>query len=159
MTYMAHSLYLIFLPMVPLIMYMARKTGAERTPRRPNLYNDMLTPFIAALTAPLFPPWRPLLLPAGILGLIAFLLIYFWYLSLPRTLLSVNTAIYQSACVFVYIFSLIILRDRNDWRKVIAVVVCVGGVVALSILSTDAEDQDQQCVHLSVSHSPPSLSI
>ena len=50
---------------------------------------------------PLF-PWRVYARQGVALGLIAFFVIYLWYLSLDRTRVAPNTSIYQSACVFVY---------------------------------------------------------
>ena len=70
------------------------------------------------------------------LAIVAFCLIYFWYLSLPRTLLAVNTAVYQSSCIFVYMFSLMLLKDEHhDWRKVASMVACATGVVLVSFFS------------------------
>jgi len=57
---------------------------------------------------------------------------YTWYLSLPLTTLSANTGIYNSACVFVYLFSCILLNERITVGKVLSVLVCISGVVVMA---------------------------
>jgi drug/metabolite transporter (DMT)-like permease len=65
---------------------------------------------------------------------------YFWYVSLPRTLVSANNAIYQSQCVFVYIFSILLLGDKLRLAKSVALGLCVTGVlfVVFSVPPSDA---------------------
>jgi len=57
---------------------------------------------------------------------------YFWYYSLPRTTVAANNAIYQSASVFVYLFSFLMLGETLTLQKGAAVLVSVGGVAAIS---------------------------
>jgi solute carrier family 35 protein F5 len=52
---------------------------------------------------------------------------------------TVDTAIYQSNSVFVYIFSILILGEDFSWIKIIAVVFSVGGVFLISIAETSDE--------------------
>jgi solute carrier family 35 protein F5 len=47
-----------------------------------------------------------------------------------------NTAIYQAACVWVFLFSIFLLRERVTVIKIVAVVVSVVGVVLVAVFST-----------------------
>ena len=59
------------------------------------------------------------------------------YLSLPITLVSANNAIYQSTCVFVYIFSVLFLKENVTWRKSAAITVSMAGVVVVALFAGD----------------------
>lgn len=96
---------------------------------------------LAAGGLSLFPPLKPFIIAGAVHGVTAFFLIYFWYLSLDKTILAANTAVYQSACIFVYFFSIIILKERLDWRKVLAVACCVLGVALVSYFSSTEANQ------------------
>lgn len=61
---------------------------------------------------------------------------YLWYLSLKHTLVAANSAIYQSCCVFVYIFSMIFLNEKFDVYRVLAMGVMIGGML-LVVLESD----------------------
>jgi len=60
---------------------------------------------------------------------------YLWYLSLKHTLVAANSAIYQSCCVFVYIFSMIFLNEKLDIYRVLAMVVMIGGMLLVVLES------------------------
>lgn len=64
---------------------------------------------------------------------------YAWYLSLPRTEVGPNSTIYQSASVFVFIFSAVLLDEEISFRKLASVALCVAGVAVLA-LSKPASD-------------------
>ena len=68
-----------------------------------------------------------------LLGVAIFGSTYTWYLSLPLTSVAGNSAVYQSAPVFVFLFSIPALGESVTALKVAAVLLCVGGsaVVAL----------------------------
>ena len=60
---------------------------------------------------------------------------YFWYLSLSRTNVPANTAIYQSAAAFTFILSVPILREKVTLVKVSSVFLSVMGVVLIAVYS------------------------
>ncbi|KCV71838.1 hypothetical protein H696_01256 [Fonticula alba] len=80
---------------------------------------------------------RRYLMPTFVLACISFLMLYLWYLSLNHTMLSLNTAIYQCVCVVVYFLSMILLKERADWRKFLAVAVCITGVFLTAFAPTE----------------------
>ena len=53
------------------------------------------------------------------------------------TLHVLGTAVFNSNCVFVYLFSIFLLRERVTVLKVLAVLVASGGVVCLAMAKTD----------------------
>jgi len=65
---------------------------------------------------------------------------YTWYLSLPLTRVSANTGIYNSASVFVYLFSIFLLKERVAVIKVASVIICIGGVVLMGIIQSRTDD-------------------
>lgn len=67
---------------------------------------------------------------------------YTWYYSLPRTTVAANNAIYQSASVFVYLFSFLLLGERLTLQKAAAVAVSVGGVALVSFAKNSTDDSD-----------------
>eukprot|EP00727_Mastigamoeba_balamuthi_P001857 m51a1_g11669 hypothetical protein (297) ;mRNA; r:7564-8586 len=66
------------------------------------------------------------------MSMLFFCVEYSWYLSLPRTSVSVNTAIYNSSPAFVFIFSIFLIRDRVTVCKVLALVASIAGVVVVA---------------------------
>lgn len=71
------------------------------------------------------------------LGFIFYLSAWTWFLSLGMMPAADNTAAYQSTTVFVFIFSILILKERLRLLKTISVIVCVVGVVLLAVGSSD----------------------
>ncbi|KAH3743280.1 hypothetical protein Pelo_15334 [Pelomyxa schiedti] len=69
---------------------------------------------------------------AFILNLIAVACSYTWYLSLPRTSIAGNTAVYNSACAIVFVLSVIILHEKVALSKILAVSASVVGAVSVS---------------------------
>lgn len=65
---------------------------------------------------------------------------YFWYLSLPRTVVAANNAMYQSMSLFVYIFSVLILGEPvNNWKNIGLLICLVGmGLVVYGTASSDS---------------------
>jgi multidrug transporter EmrE-like cation transporter len=72
-------------------------------------------------------------LPTLIYSVLVYVVVYTWYLSLSRTFVSVNTAIYNSSCVFVFVFSVAVLKEKVSVLKIVAVVCCLGGVTMLCV--------------------------
>lgn len=78
--------------------------------------------------------WGVYMKHSCVLGLTIFASTYTWYLSLPTTSLAGNSAVYQSAPVFVFLFSVPILGERVTALKVFAVFMCIGGSAAVAFL-------------------------
>jgi solute carrier family 35 protein F3/4 len=76
-------------------------------------------------------------------AVLLFMVAYTWYLSLSRTYVSVNTAIYNSACVFVFLFSVGLLKEKVSLLKIIAVMSCSTGVVLLCVDGLSNESQSE----------------
>ncbi|RKO83657.1 hypothetical protein BDK51DRAFT_24805, partial [Blyttiomyces helicus] len=60
---------------------------------------------------------------------------YCWYLSVSRIPMGDLTAIYNSSCFFTYIFSVLVLREALSAKKLLAVLMSVGGIAVISLLS------------------------
>ncbi|XP_062504649.1 uncharacterized protein LOC134181393 [Corticium candelabrum] len=58
---------------------------------------------------------------------------YTWYLSLSRTSVSGNTAVYQSQSAFVFLLSVIFLKEKVTVLKVISVVLSLAGVLLIAL--------------------------
>eukprot|EP00040_Diaphanoeca_grandis_P004270 m.27840 g.27840 ORF g.27840 m.27840 type:complete len:395 (-) comp15820_c0_seq1:115-1299(-) len=69
------------------------------------------------------------------LGLALFASTYTWYISFESTSAGGNSAVYQSAPIFVFLFSVPILKEKVTILKVVSVCICVGGVVGVILLS------------------------
>ena len=81
--------------------------------------------------------WPRLLGIVTALSAVYFFADYAWYTSLTRTSVTVGTVVFNSNCVFVYLFSIFLLRERVTVLKVLAVLVASGGVVCLAMAKTD----------------------
>ncbi|KAG0164939.1 hypothetical protein DFQ28_009477 [Apophysomyces sp. BC1034] len=57
---------------------------------------------------------------------------YLWYVSVNLTTMSNLTAIYNTACVFAYVFSILMLNDRLVPFKIGAVMMCMTGVFIMA---------------------------
>eukprot|EP01084_Bolivina_argentea_P260119 439160_1 len=77
--------------------------------------------------------FKQLSLPAMLLGLINLFVEFTWAVSLNDTMVSVNTAIYQSEVALVYILSIIFLGMKVTLQKTLSVVICVVGIVTIAI--------------------------
>jgi len=64
---------------------------------------------------------------------------YVWMMALPLTEVSTSTALYQSATVFVFIFSIFILREKITILKVIPVVLFIAGVVGITLADSGSK--------------------
>jgi len=61
---------------------------------------------------------------------------YFWYLSLTRTNIPANTAIYQCTAAIVFVISVPILRERVTVMKVVGVLFSIAGVTLVALFSS-----------------------
>lgn len=70
-----------------------------------------------------------------ILNVMGFVSGYTWYMSLPLTSVSANTAIYMCACAAVFLISIPLLREKITVIKVLSLIVCCVGIVLVSLFS------------------------
>ena len=61
---------------------------------------------------------------------------YTWYVSLAHTPVAGNTALYQTAPVLVFLFSVCMLKEKVTIYKVAATLFCVGGTLVVSFSKT-----------------------
>jgi len=72
---------------------------------------------------------------------------YFWYASLSQTSVSGNIVVYNSSSMFVYCFSLCLLKERFSLLKILAVLVSIAGVIMVAVpQSSDNSDGVSQTV-------------
>eukprot|EP00041_Stephanoeca_diplocostata_P011691 m.193357 g.193357 ORF g.193357 m.193357 type:complete len:402 (-) comp18633_c0_seq1:241-1446(-) len=85
-----------------------------------------LSPFVGLFS------WKQYFFLGTILSFIGFYSGFTWYISLEHTPLPPNTAIYQTAPVFVFMISVPTLGEKVTLTKVLATLVCVGGAALVS---------------------------
>ncbi|KAF2075069.1 hypothetical protein CYY_003636 [Polysphondylium violaceum] len=64
---------------------------------------------------------------------------YIWMSALPMTSVSTSTALYQSATVFVFIFSIFILKEKITILKTIPVVLFIAGVIGITLADNQSK--------------------
>eukprot|EP01067_Filipodium_phascolosomae_P001454 Filipodium_phascolosomae@DN1965_c0_g1_i1.p1 len=109
LTYMAHSFYATCL--IPWVFMKCSHGHGKYTG-----YFDWCYYFGASIPTAIF----------------AFVSGWFWYLSLPITSVSGNSAIYQSSSCMVFMFSICFLNEKVDPLKSTSVVLCIAGVCFVS---------------------------
>ncbi|EGG14316.1 hypothetical protein DFA_12086 [Cavenderia fasciculata] len=72
---------------------------------------------------------------------------WLWMIGFSLTEVSTATAIYQSATVFVFIFSIIILKDKPTLLKVVYVFLFIGGVVGITVADQLSGDDSSKFPH------------
>lgn len=82
-----------------------------------------------------------LFIRASLIHIISISCGYTWYLSLPQTSVSGNTAIYNSSPIFVFIFSIFVLKEHPTLLKIGSVLFCSGGVVMVSLFGSGAHEE------------------
>ncbi|KAG0210892.1 hypothetical protein BGX33_004622 [Mortierella sp. NVP41] len=65
---------------------------------------------------------------------------YLWYACVAMTSMANLTAIYNTACFFAYLFSVLLLREKIVMNKVLAVFLSLLGVAVISLTSRESED-------------------
>jgi len=143
MAWFAHSAYLWFFLLVGLMWYIRRRK-ARLTPSAadsPAAVHVSL-PFTADSSRPSRYPRSQYVKTAFVVSILAFFMIYLWYLSLPRTSVAVNTSIYQSSSIVVYVLSVILFRESVGVIKVVSVAVSLLGVFLISF--GDQQDVPQE---------------
>ena len=81
--------------------------------------------------------WKYSIFISFVFTLIIFCYNYTWYLSLPRTEVAANTAIYESAPAFVFIFSIPILGESVNLSKVFSLLISLVGVTLITVFQTN----------------------
>ncbi|KAF2073726.1 hypothetical protein CYY_004959 [Polysphondylium violaceum] len=69
---------------------------------------------------------------------------YIWMMGLPLLEVGTSSALYQSATIFVFFFSIIILKEKITVLKVIPVVLFIAGVVGITIAESRSKAQDSE---------------
>ena len=82
---------------------------------------------------PSFYSFKYYLLISFFFTIVIFAFNYTWYLSLPRTEVAANTAIYESATAFVFLISVPILGERVTLVKVLSLSISIVGVCLISV--------------------------
>eukprot|EP00918_Siedleckia_nematoides_P083049 GHVU01182038.1.p1 GENE.GHVU01182038.1~~GHVU01182038.1.p1 ORF type:complete len:437 (+),score=12.78 GHVU01182038.1:61-1371(+) len=80
---------------------------------------------------------------------------WLWYLSLPGTSMSANTAIYQSMSAFVYLFSIRFLKETITYTKTASVCVSILGVFLVSF--GGSRDNQPASSHVGHPHAHPGV--
>jgi drug/metabolite transporter (DMT)-like permease len=63
----------------------------------------------------------------------------FWYFSVSKIPIGDISAIYNTSCFFVYVLSVLILKERFTWTKLTAVVISIVGIAFISLWSPSRE--------------------
>ena len=72
-----------------------------------------------------------------ILGILSFLSGAFWYWSLPLTLLPVNSAVFQSQCIFMLVFGSLLLGEKITLPAMASMALSGGGIVLIACSSAN----------------------
>jgi drug/metabolite transporter (DMT)-like permease len=63
----------------------------------------------------------------------------FWYFSVSKIPIGDISAIYNTSCFFVYVLSVLILKERFMWTKLAAVIISIIGIGFISLWSPNRE--------------------
>jgi drug/metabolite transporter (DMT)-like permease len=105
--------------------------------------------------------WRTYIKWGTLLGVAIFISSYTWYFSLAGTSVAGNSAVFQSAPVFVFLLSLALGEEKPTLLKIFAVLACVGGSAAVAFLGqTDPNSMEVGTLYnaTAISHSNSSSS-
>ena len=75
------------------------------------------------------------------LAIVLYVCLYLWFVSLPRTSVSNNLAVENSQSIFVFLFSVVLLRERIRVLHIMAVLVCGTGVLVILFASPNEEGE------------------
>ncbi|KAJ2037945.1 hypothetical protein H4S04_008462 [Coemansia sp. S16] len=84
--------------------------------------------------------WRMIALTAMLAGLLNSSA-YLWYVAVGFTSMSKVTAIYNMSCFFAYLFSILLLKERVQVVKCVAVGISIVGVALMALFDTGADVQ------------------
>ncbi|KAI8575084.1 hypothetical protein K450DRAFT_263411 [Umbelopsis ramanniana AG] len=65
---------------------------------------------------------------------------YLWYITVNLISMANLTAVYNTACFWAYLFSILLLGERIVTQKVLAVILCVFGVLIMALWSSEDTD-------------------
>jgi len=77
-----------------------------------------------------------------ILNILGFISGYAWYMSLPITSVSGNTAVYMCACAAVFLISIPVLREKVTVINVLALLTCCTGIILVSMFPNSGAADD-----------------
>eukprot|EP01084_Bolivina_argentea_P056437 103304_1 len=89
---------------------------------------------------PIHSQYKKLLIPSITVSLLYFSNNYLWFISLYYTIAAVNNTIYQSQCIFVLIFSVVMLKKKPTKYNIMSVISSIIGVALISLLGREHED-------------------
>ncbi|GAM23181.1 hypothetical protein SAMD00019534_063560 [Acytostelium subglobosum LB1] len=78
-------------------------------------------------------PFRKMLIISFCMSVLFVGLNWIWSIGLPLTEVSTSTALYQSATIWVFVFSIFILKDKPTPLKIVSIVLFIGGVVGITL--------------------------
>lgn len=87
--------------------------------------------------------WGTYLKWASILSIVGLISGWTWYISLEHTPLPSNTAVYQTAPVFVFMLSVPLLGEKVTWVKVLSTITCVAGAALVSFGKGGGQSSDE----------------
>eukprot|EP01029_Cantina_marsupialis_P021698 TRINITY_DN524579_c0_g1_i1.p1 TRINITY_DN524579_c0_g1~~TRINITY_DN524579_c0_g1_i1.p1 ORF type:complete len:355 (-),score=72.63 TRINITY_DN524579_c0_g1_i1:173-1237(-) len=119
LTYISNSLFFLFLPVTLITHQKAKKEGKE-------------SPLRKTIKAALFvaPVW--------------FFAQGMYNGSLDRTTVAASTVISSSSSAQTYILSILLLKEKSSWKKIVGVILCLGGVCLTSF--SDSKDGDSTAI-------------
>ncbi|KAI1319923.1 hypothetical protein EDD11_002598 [Mortierella claussenii] len=82
---------------------------------------------------------------------------YLWYTCVAMTSMANLTAIYNTACFFAYLFSILLLKERIVLNKVVAVLLSLLGVVVISLTMKASVIPEEDGVSYVKEHTPISF--
>ena len=91
-------------------------------------------------------PWT-LVVRAAWLSVIYTLGDWFWYIGLPHISVASGTCIFNSSCVFVYLFSVAFLGEKVAADRIAAVTLALIGVVVLALAPSSNNAASQESSH------------
>lgn len=140
LTYVSHGMYAIFLPLWYVIRVLPFCSPPKSDRGRRASYLGYFN-------------WCYLFTASMLIGLFKVVSGWMWYASLPLTTVSGNTAIFQSSCSMVFVFSICFLQENFNKLKLTAVAVSVIGVILVSFSGNKGDDEET----MKNSYSHPSM--
>eukprot|EP01132_Coremiostelium_polycephalum_P005678 gene5678-7067_t len=78
------------------------------------------------------------------LSIIFELLNYLWVVGMSLAPVSITNAIYQSATIFAFFFSVLLLKEKVTILKIVAVLLFVGGVIGITVADIKTNDNSAE---------------
>ncbi|KYQ92460.1 hypothetical protein DLAC_06443 [Tieghemostelium lacteum] len=87
---------------------------------------------------------KKMLISSLLMSILFVLLNVVWMEGLTMTEVSTSSALYQSATIWVFLFSIFILKEKITILKCISVVLFIAGVVGITLADMTSEDHNKQ---------------